>query len=410
MHPVRISNPIRILTTGAAAGALAANALAGPAPESPSGKDTAVEARFDAAIDPAEMDGWLKMLAAEPNHVGSPHDKANADWVLSKFKDWGWDAKIETFKVLYPTPTHVSLDLVGDNPFSATLTEPPVAGDEPTNTKDALPAYLEYQGDGDVTAPLVYVNYGMPEDYEALKRMGVSVKGKIVIVRYGAGWRGLKPKLAQEHGAVGCIIYSDPHEDGYATDDVYPKGAARPPQGFQRGSVEDMTIYPGDPLTPGVGATEHARTPQPGKSKVILHIPAIPISYGDAQHLSPPWAGRSRPPTSRLARADLPSWRRNAAKAHLVVQSEWSLKTIYDVVAVMPGAEYPDQWVLRGNHRDGWVMGASDPLSGQMPCSPKPKPSASSQKRLEAEAHARLSSLGRRRAGTFRLHGMGRGA
>ncbi|HXI87995.1 MAG TPA: transferrin receptor-like dimerization domain-containing protein [Parvularculaceae bacterium] len=353
---------IRSLSAGVAASAIIAVAAAAPV-----GKDEAIEAKFDAAINPAEMDGWLKTLAAEPNNVGSPHDKANAEWVLAKFKDWGWDAKIETFKILYPTPLKVALDLVGDHPFSATLTEPPVAGDAPTNTKDALPAYLEFQGDGDVTAPLVYVNYGMPDDYETLKRMGVSVKGKIVIVRYGAGWRGLKPKLAEEHGAVGCIIYSDPQDDGYATDDVYPKGAARPPTGFQRGSVEDFPVYPGDPLTPGVGATEKAHRLSRAKSKVILHIPALPISYGDAQHLLAAMGGQVAPGEFRGSLGlTYHLGDDNAAKAHLVVQSEWSLKTIYDVVAMMPGSTYPDQWVLRGNHRDGWVMGASDPLSGQI--------------------------------------------
>ena len=352
----------RLLSAGIAFSAIIASAFAAP-----TGKDEATEAQFDAAIDPGEMDAWLKTMAAEPNHVGAPHNKANAEMTLAQFKEWGWDAKIETFKVLYPTPIKVSLDLLGDNAFSATLTEAPVPGDAPTETKDALPAYLAYQGDGDVTAPVVYVNYGMPEDYEALKRMGVSVKGKIVIARYGAGWRGLKPKLAQEHGAVGCIIYSDPHEDGYATGDVYPKGEARPPQGFQRGSVMDMTTYPGDPLTPGEGATERAHRLSRAKSKVILKIPALPISYGDAQKILASMGGQVVPP----------NWRGSlgityhvgddeAAKAHLVVQSDWSLKTLYDVVATMPGSVLPDQWVLRGNHRDGWVMGASDPLSGHI--------------------------------------------
>lgn len=330
-------------------------------------KDEALEKKFDGLIDPAEMNGWLETMAAEPNHVGAAHNKANADMTLKQFQDWGWDAKIETFKVLYPTPLKVSLDLLGENGFAATLTEAAIAGDEPTKTDKALPAYLGYQGDGDVTAPLVYVNYGMPDDYETLKRMGVDVKGKIVVARYGAGWRGLKPKLAQEHGAVGCIIYSDPHEDGFAIDDPYPAGASRPAQGFQRGSVMDMPVYPGDPLTPGRGATDKAKRLSRKDAKTILKIPAIPMSYGDAQRLLAAMGGQVAPDNFRGSLGQ--TYRLGddgAAKAHLVVQSEWSLKTIYNVVATMRGAEFPDEWILRGNHRDGWVMGAGDPLSGHI--------------------------------------------
>jgi N-acetylated-alpha-linked acidic dipeptidase len=327
-----------------------------------------VEKAFDASVHPDEMGGWLKRLAAEPNQVGSPHDKANAEWVLAQFKSWGWDAHIETFEVLYPTPIHESLELMGGKkPFKATLQEKPIPGDSSATAKDyALPGYFAYQGDGDVTAPLVYVNYGMPDDYDALQKMGVSVKGKIVIVRYGAGWRGLKPKLAQEHGAVGCIVYSDPHDDGYAVDATYPNGPARPPQGIQRGSVQDMTLYPGDPLTPGVGATKDAKRLSISEAKTILKIPALPISYGDAQVFLQALNGQVVPQSWR---GSLPITYRvgpSAAMVHLSVKSDWSMKTLYDVVAVMKGSAYPDQWILRGNHRDGWVFGATDPLSGQI--------------------------------------------
>ena len=327
-----------------------------------------LEARFDAAISPAEMGDWMKTMAAEPNHVSSPHDKLNAEMVLKQFKDWGWDAKIETFKVLYPTPIQVGLELVGKPSFKATLTEAAVPGDATSSrTKDELPAYVAFQGDGDVTAPLVYVNYGMPDDYRALERMGVDVKGKIVIARYGQGWRGLKPKLAQEHGAAGCVIYSDPHDDGYAVDDVYPKGSARPAQSFQRGSVADMPLYPGDPLTPGVGSTDGARRLTRETAPTILKLPVLPISYGDAEHLLAALDGRVVPANWRGGLAiTYHVGGSDAAKVHLVVKSDWSLKTLYNVVAVMKGAEFPDQWVLRGNHHDGWVFGASDPLSGHV--------------------------------------------
>lgn len=327
-----------------------------------------IEKAFDAEIRPAEMGGWMKTMAAEPNHVGSAHDKANAEQTLALFKSWGWDAKIETFQVLYPTPLKVALELKGPKGFKATLTERPVPGDATSSrTKDALPAYVAYQGDGDVTAPLVYANYGMPDDYKALERMGIDVKGKIVIARYGAGWRGLKPRLAQEHGAVGCIIYSDPRNDGYSVDDPYPKGPARPSQGFQRGSVFDMTISPGDPLTPGVGATEGARRLSREKAPTILKIPVLPISYGDAQEFLGALTGRVAPDNWRGGLGMTYHMGGNAAATvHMTVLSEWSLKPAYDVVAMMPGSEHPDQWVLRGNHRDGWVFGATDPISGHI--------------------------------------------
>ena len=199
-------------------------------------------------------------MSSAPNHVGSPHDKANADMQLALFKQWGWDAHIERFDVLYPTPISTTLELVTPERVTLGGQEPAVAEDPTSSrTADALPPYVAYQGDGDVTAPVVYVNYGMPDDYDALEQRGISVKGKIVLARYGGGWRGLKPKLAQEHGAIGCLIYSDPADDSYAEADVYPKGGGRPEGGVQRGSVADMPTYPGDPLTPGVGATPNAR-------------------------------------------------------------------------------------------------------------------------------------------------------
>ena len=329
--------------------------------------ERAMEGRFEAMIDPKELEGWLERMTAGPNHVGSPHDRANAEWQLAMFKSWGWDARIEQFDVLYPTPVEESLELLGAHPFKAKLHEPPVAGDRTSAMAGQLPPYVAYQGDGDVTGELVYVNYGMPDDYRALARAGVDVRGKVVIARYGAGWRGLKPKLAQEHGAIGCLIYSDPGDDGYASDDVYPKGAQRPADGVQRGSVQDMTTYPGDPLTPGVGATRDAKRQYTrATAPTILKIPTLPISYGDAQPLLAALGG---PLAGRAQRGALPLTYHlgpGPARVHLKVRSDWSLKPVYDVVAFMHGSEQPDSWVLRGNHHDGWVFGAEDPLSGQV--------------------------------------------
>jgi len=326
----------------------------------------ALEARFDAGLSAAAIGERMKQMAAEANQVGSPHDKANAEFTLDEFKAWGWDAHIEVFSVLYPTPRTESLELTGSEPFTATLTEPPIPGDATSaRTEGVLPAYVAYGGEGDVTAPLVYANYGMPEDYAALQRLGVDVKGKIVITRYGGGWRGLKPKLAYEHGAVGCIIYSDPADDGYGPGDPYPKGAFRPERGLQRGSVMDMPVEAGDPLTPGIGATADAPRIPRDQARTILKIPTIPISWGDAQHFLAALGGPVGPKSFRGALAVTYHVGGAGAEAHLVVQSNWDQKPLYDVVATIKGSQWPDQWVVRGNHRDGWVYGAQDPLSGQ---------------------------------------------
>lgn len=326
-----------------------------------------LEHRFDEHLDAADLRAWMQSMASAPNHVGSPHDKANAEFVLQQFRDWGWDARIETFEVLYPTPKSQSLELVAPTRFTASLKEPPIDGDASSaRTDGALPPYLAYGGDGDVTAELVYVNHGMPDDYKELARHGIDVKGKIVIARYGAGWRGLKPKLAYEHGAVGCIVYSDPHEDGYRAGDVYPKGGWRPPDGVQRGSVQDMPVYSGDPLTPGVGATKGAKRLAIKDAKTILKIPTLPISYADAQPLLAALGGDTVPAGWSGALPITYHFGPGPAKVHLKVQSDWGMKTLYDVIATLKGSQYPDQWVMRGNHRDGWVFGAWDPLSGQV--------------------------------------------
>jgi N-acetylated-alpha-linked acidic dipeptidase len=355
-----------VFSLGAAGGALAAPGLLGFTADKAQA-EKALEAKFDAALSADDIRERLKLMSYLPNQVGSPHDKENAEYTLKMFKEWGWDAHMEVFNVLYPTPREQSLSLLGEKPFNATLTEPPIPGDESSARQTGgLPAYLAFGGEGDVTAPVVYVNYGMPADYEELARMGVDVRGKIVMVRYGGGWRGLKPKLAYEHGAVGCIIYSDPADDGYGAGDPYPKGATRPEFGFQRGSVLDMPMEAGDPLTPGIGAVDGAPRINRADSKTILKIPALPISWGDAQHFLAALDGPVAPKSWRGALAlTYHVGGGDGAKAHLVVKSDWNQKPLYDVIAVMPGAIEPDQWVVRGNHRDGWVFGAEDPLSGQ---------------------------------------------
>jgi N-acetylated-alpha-linked acidic dipeptidase len=307
----------------------------------------------------------MQRLSARPHHVGSPYDKDNAEWMLSKFKAWGLDTSIETFDVLFPTPKVRVVELVEPTRFTAKLQEPALAVDPTSNQQaEQLPTYNAYSADGDVTAPLVYVNYGLPEDYEQLERMGVSVKDAIAIARYGNSWRGIKPKVAAEHGAVGCLIYSDPYDDGYVQGDIFPGGAWRPPDGVQRGSVMDMALYPGDPLTPGVGATKDAKRLTLKEVKTITRIPVLPISYGDAQPLLAALKGEVVPESWRGSLPHTYHVGPGPAKVHLKVQSNWDLKPLYNVIVKIPGSSYPDEWIVRGNHHDAWVNGAEDPISG----------------------------------------------
>src|SRR5579864_4444216 len=327
------------------------------------------EQKFRYLPSPQLMRDYMQRLSARPHHVGSPYDKSNAEWILSKFKEFGWDAHIETFQVLFPTPRERLVEMVEPTKFTAKLQEPPLAVD-PTSSQSSeqLPTYNAYSIDGDVTAPLVYVNYGVAEDYEQLQRLGVSVRGAIVIAKYGHSWRGVKPKVAGEHGAIGCLIYSDPRDDGYFEDNVFPKGPTRPAEGVQRGSVMDFaSSNPGDPLTPGIGATPDAKRLPIQEAKSITKIPVLPISYGDAQPLLAALKGPMAPN----------EWRGNLpipyhvgpgpTKVHLKVEFNWDIKPVNDVIAKIPGSVAPEEWIIRGNHHDAWVNGAEDPVSGQAP-------------------------------------------
>ena len=323
------------------------------------------EVKFRAIPSPENLRAYMQRLAARPHHLGSPYDRENAEWILSKFKEWGLDARIETFDVLFPTPKERAVELVEPVRFVAKLQEPAVPEDPTSNQQsEQLPTFNAYSADGEVTAPLVYVNYGIPEDYEQLERLGISVKGVLVIARYGASWRGIKPKVAAEHGAVGCLIYSDPQEDGYFQGDVFPLGPYRPRDGAQRGSVMDMPLYPGDPLTPGVGATPEAKRLPLQEARTITRIPVLPISYGDAQPLLAALKGPVAPANWRGSLPITYHLGPGPAKVHLKVKSNWDLKRLYDVIARIPGASYPDEWILRGNHHDAWVNGANDPVAG----------------------------------------------
>ena len=333
-----------------------------------SSKQTNLEAKFDASLKRENLREWLKRLSARPHHVGSPYDKDNAEFMLSLFKSWGYDAQIESFDVLFPTPKTRVLEMIAPEKFTAKLDEPALKEDATSGQKDEqLPTYNAFSADGDVTAPLVYVNYGVPRDYEELEKRGIDVKGKIAIARYGGSWRGIKPKVAAEHGAVACLIYSDPRDDGYSQGDVYPKGAWRNENGAQRGSVADMPVFPGDVLTPGIAAVKGAKRLDRKDAPTITKIPVMPISYADALPLLRNLDGAVVPESWRGALPITYHFGGNdKTKVHFKLEFNWDIKPIYDVVAKLKGAELPDEWIIRGNHHDAWVNGADDPLSGQV--------------------------------------------
>ncbi|MDP4214659.1 MAG: transferrin receptor-like dimerization domain-containing protein [Bacteroidota bacterium] len=325
-----------------------------------------LEAQFDSHLDAKHIDTLIRTLSARPHHVGSPGDKANTELISGLLKSWGFDVKVETFTVLFPTPKERLLEMTAPSAYKAVLAEPPVAGDATSGqTSEQLPTYNCYSADGDVSGELVFVNYGIPEDYDRLERMGISVQGRIVLARYGHSWRGIKPKVAQEHGAIGCIIYSDPKDDGYYQGDVYPKGAYKNEYGVQRGSVLDMPIYPGDPLTPGIGATADAKRLNRKDAASLLKIPVLPISYHDAEPLLRALGGPVAPEEWRGALPITYHVGPGATRVHLRLAFNWDMRPVNDIIARLPGSEWPDEWVIRGNHYDAWVNGASDPLSGQ---------------------------------------------
>jgi len=333
--------------------------------DSQAAEQRSLEERFDAQIRADNLRDWMKRLTARPHHVGSPYGKENAEFIAAQFKSWGYDTRIEEFKVLFPTPKSRLLEMVEPTPFKASLAEPALKEDATSGQSDEqLPVYNAYSTDGDVTGDLVYVNFGVPKDYDELERRGIDVKGKIVIARYYGSWRGIKPKVAAEHGAIGCIIYSDPHEDGFFQGDVYPKGSFRNARGAQRGSVADMPLYPGDPLTPGVGATEDAKRLPIKDAPTLTKIPVLPISYEDALPLLQAIGGPVAPESWRGALPTTYHIGPGPAKVRLKLEFDWKLVPCFNVIARMAGSERPNQWVLRGNHHDAWVNGADDPISG----------------------------------------------
>ncbi len=324
-----------------------------------------IESRLDASIDKNEMDQWLRRMSARPHHAGSAAGKENAEFIASLFESWGYDVEIAQYEILLPTPKVREVELVAPTQFSASLREDSLAEDPSTSVReDLLPPYNAFSVDGEVEGELVFVNYGRPEDYEILDRYGISVEGKIAIAKYGESWRGIKPKLAGEKGAIGTILYSDPADDGYGAGDPYPKGAFKHATGIQRGSVMDMPTYPGDVLTPGRGATRNAKRLKREDAITITRIPVLPISHKDALPLLSAMDGEVVPPEWRGALPITYHFGPGPARVRMKAEFNWNMVTAYNVIARLEGSEYPDEWVIRGNHHDGWNHGAEDPISG----------------------------------------------
>jgi N-acetylated-alpha-linked acidic dipeptidase len=323
----------------------------------------ALEDTFKAVPDPARMREYMRAMTAEP-HVAGRSSKKVAEYAVDKFKSFGLNASIEETEAYMPWPIERRLEMVAPTGKTMVIQEPPVPSDPDSTDADQTPTFNAYSGDGDVTGEVVYVNYGVPADYEQLEKLGVSVKGKIVLSRYGGSWRGIKPKVAYEHGAIGCLIFSDPKDDGFFQGEVYPDGPYRPEFGVQRGSVMDMPIHTGDPLTPGWGSSPTAKKLPVNEAKTILKIPVMPIAWGDALPIFQAMRGPVAPESWRGAMPVTYRLGGGPAKLHLRLQHEWKSRPLYNVIVRIPGASLPDEWVMYGNHHDAWVNGADDPISG----------------------------------------------
>jgi N-acetylated-alpha-linked acidic dipeptidase len=331
-------------------------------------KDIADEQGFEkqaqSVPDTGRLRKYMDFMAGEPHNAGSPRSKVVAEYVLGNFKEWGLDAHIEEFEALLPTPTVRQVEVTGPKRYVAKLKEPVVPEDPNSGDAHQLPTYNAYGATGDVTGSVVYVNFGIPDDYDWLIKHGIDVQGKIVIARYGKSWRGIKVKVAAEHGAIACLIYSDPHEDGYYEGDVFPKGPMRPAEGVQRGSVLDMPLYPGDPLSPGWASEKGSKRLSMAEAKSLMKIPVLPISYADAQPILEQLTGPVAPREWRGALGITYHVGPGATRVHMKTDYDWSTRPLYDVIATIPGAVEPDEWVIAGNHHDAWVNGADDPISG----------------------------------------------
>lgn len=314
--------------------------------------------------DSARLKTYMEAMAGEPHVAGRPGSRKVAEYAVEQFRSWGLDARLESFEALMPWPTERVLEMTAPTRHTMAIRETVLPEDPDSGDDDHTPTFNAYSADGDVTGEVVYVNYGMPADFDRLEQMGISVKGKIVLARYGAGWRGIKPKVAWERGAIGCLIYSDPRDDGYFQGDVYPEGPFRPEQGVQRGSVMDMPVHPGDPLSPGWASEPGGRKLAQADATTILKIPVMPISYGDALPLLKAMKGPVAPQEWRGALPVTYHVGPGPAQARLKLAFDWQSRPLHNVIVRIEGSTFPDEWVIFGNHHDAWVNGADDPISG----------------------------------------------
>jgi N-acetylated-alpha-linked acidic dipeptidase len=330
--------------------------------------EAATEARFVAVPDPKLAEEHLRILTKDPHMAGTVEDKATADYVAQKFRDAGLDTKIVEYKVWMNYPVEISVDMTA--PEGVQMHGPTREHVDSDPYQDDPRVVMPFSGmspSGDVEADVVYANYGTPEDFEKLEKMKVDVHGKIVLVRYGQNFRGVKVFVAQEHGAAGVIIYSDPADDGWKRGDKYPEGPWRPDTGVQRGSTGYMFEFPGDPTTPGIASVPSLPASQrisPEQSAQMPKIPVTPMSYHDIwpvlEHLGGPdspreWQG-SLPFTYHVGPGP--------ARVKMHLRQDYQFRTLWDVIGRVPGSDLPDEWVIAGNHRDAWVYGAVDPNSG----------------------------------------------
>ena len=324
------------------------------------------EEQFRTVPAPESAREHLRRLTAVPHVAGTKEDYATAIYVRDQLRSFGLNAELKEYDVLLPYPVRPSIvELVAPRRERLTVKEAVIPEDPTSSSDKIIPLFNGYSPSGDVTAPLVYVNYGLPPSYQALKKLGVDVKGKIVIARYGGSFRGVKAKVAEENGAAGLIIYSDPADDGYMQGDVYPNGPWRPASSAQRGSVQYLFQYPGDPLTPGKPSVPGVPRIKIEEATNLTRIPVQPISYGDARRLLEQLRGPLRPAGFQ---GGLPIpyhvGGTDDVKVHLKTEMDYQIRKIWNVVARIDGSDEKDRWVVMGNHRDAWTFGAVDPNSG----------------------------------------------
>jgi N-acetylated-alpha-linked acidic dipeptidase len=333
-----------------------------------SAQEMAQESRFLAVPDPRLAEEHLRILTQAPHVAGSPEDKATADYVAQKFRDAGLETEIVEYRTWFNYPAEISVDVTAPEGVSMHGPTPEhVDGDAFQDDRRVIMPYNGMSPSGDVEAEVVYANYGAPEDFDKLKQMNIDVRGKIVIVRYGQNFRGVKSFVAQERGAAGVIIYSDPFDDGWRRGDKYPDGPWRPDTGVQRGSIGYMFEFAGDPTTPGIASLpllpDSKRTP-PEQSAQLPKIPTTPLSYHDAWPILQNLAGPDSPREWQGALPFTYHLGPGPVKVKMHLRQDYQYRTIWDVIGKIPGSEYPNEWVVAGNHRDAWVYGAVDPNSG----------------------------------------------